>query len=118
MFDHLSSAETSAQLKRTMKKCYEANADIYTFQLQINWTQISPSLPSLAMLLFNRLVSSLLPRFSRPPKMWYNNNSNHATKNAAPNRETDTHINISPLPRGSTVAVQCEDGGPSLKTTI
>ena len=83
--------------------------------LQIRSTPVSSRLPSPAILMFDRLARGLLPRFNRPPITCDNNKSNHATlKSRQPksNNETDTHVNFSPLPIESTVAVQCKDGGP------
>ena len=34
------------------------------------------------------------------------------------NKETDTHINISLLPTGSTVVVKCKDKGPLMQGKI
>ena len=45
-------------MQKTMKKCYETNADKYMSLLQIRSTPISPGLPSPAMFLFNRLATS------------------------------------------------------------
>ena len=61
----------------TMKKCYETNAEIHMSLLQIKSTLLSPGLLNLVMLLFNRLARGLLPRFSRPPIMCYNDVTNH-----------------------------------------
>ena len=76
--------------------------------------KLSPELPIPAMLPFNRLVRGLLPRYSRLPTMCSNDESNHGTlrrRQPQSNNETGTHINISLLPKGSTVSIPCKDGG-------
>ena len=72
------------------------------------------------MFLFNRPAGGLLPRFSWPPIMCDNNESNYAAlKGRQPQstKETDTCINIVLLPAGSNVAVQHKDGGPWMHGT-
>ena len=107
-------------IKRTMKKYYKTNVDTYMSLLQIRSTPIIPKIPSLATILFNRLVKGLLPRISSPPIMFDNDESNHAAVKKEPSsltqKETDTPVNISLLPAGSTVAVQ--DRGPWMHETI
>ena len=60
-----------------MKKCYETNADIYMSLLKIRLTPVNPKVPNPATLLFNRPARGLLPRLSRTPIIYDNNESNH-----------------------------------------
>ena len=68
-YNHQSNGQIEACInfvKRTMKKCCEVNADTFVPLLQTRSTLISPGLPRLATLLFNKPTRDILPRFSRP----------------------------------------------------
>ena len=54
-------------VKITIKKCFETNADIYMVLLKFRSTLISPRLPSLAVLLFNRQTRSILSKSVHTP---------------------------------------------------
>ena len=89
--------------------------------LQIRSTVISPRLPSLAELLFNRLMRGILLRFNRQPIMYDNDESNLSVlieRQAYSNEDKDTGKNITLPPIGTTVTVHWEDGGPWTHGTI
>ena len=65
-------------VKRTIRKWYKTNANIYMSLLQIRSTPINPRLPSLTILLFNRLSRGILLRFRSPPTGCDNNDSSHS----------------------------------------
>ena len=62
-----------------------------------------------------------MPIISRPPIMHNNNRSNHTAllnRQLYSYKETDTHVNITFLCTGSTVAVKNEDRRPWMHRTI
>ena len=91
-------------------KCYETYVHIYMSLLQIRSMPISPGLPILATLLFNRKAKGILPRLSRSPILCDNDNVTELI-NTQPqlNDNRDTHRSIYFIPTGSTAAVQWED---------
>ena len=93
-------------IKRNRKKCYEINPAIYKALLQIRATLISPRLPNPATLLFNRPITGLLPKPSRPSKLTDNNENNHtALINRQPNVNDD--IDAQKKSHFSTCRINC-----------
>ena len=54
--------------KNTMKKCFDANKDVTLALLQVRSTSIGNAFPSIATILFNRLINVLMPKIKRMPK--------------------------------------------------
>ena len=79
-----------------MKKFIETNTDIYMALLQVRSTPVGPCLPSLAAQLFNKPARDLLPKFSRPPMLFDNDESTAAPIKRQLNVgiDTDIHENI------------------------
>ena len=78
---------------------WDDNASIYLSLLQI---KLTPGLLSPATLLLNRPSRGILPRFSTPPIVCKNDESNHtAIVNRQPHasKYVDTHKNICPIYR-------------------
>ena len=81
--------------------------------LQIRSSLISPRLPSLATLMFNRLTTGMLPQFIKQLVLCDNNENNIIVLTVRqPQSIEDTHRNIPSLLRGSAVVIQQEDSGP------
>ena len=60
-----------------MKICLDSGGDIHMASLQIHTTPLGPGLPSLAMLLFNHLVHSVMPVINRKPASVDNDDKHH-----------------------------------------
>ena len=77
--------------------------------LQIHTTQLGQGLLSLATLLFNHLVHSVIPVIGRKPIGRDNDDENHS-KLVNRQHKNDTNNDVSPvlasIPIGSTVVVQ------------
>ena len=90
------------------KKCYDANTDIYIAPLQIHSKPIEPGLPSSAALLINRPARDILPKLTKPP-VFFDQDDDHSDVliKRQPNADKiyDTHENIPFLSPGATVAV-------------
>ena len=87
--------------------------------VQIGSIPISPRLPTYTPV--NRPARGLFQRFSKPCVMCDNDEGDHvALKNRQPqaNKGKHTYVNISLFPTGSTITVQCEDGGPWTHRTV
>ena len=102
-------------IKTHTKKCANSGADIHMALLQIYTTPLGQGLPSLATLLFNGLVCSVMLVIDRKPIDRYNDDEHHG-KRVHRQHKNDTNNDALPvvgfIPLGSTVAVQWEDGGP------
>ena len=81
---------------------------------------LGPGLPSPAMLLFNCPIRGIMPIINRP-LIGLNNNEDHfevlMMRGTKYDKNHDTFRIYPPVPLGSTVVVQCEDGdcGPMEK---
>ena len=97
------------------KKYADSSSDIHMALLQIHTTPLGQGLPSLASLLFNHLVCSVMPVIDRKPVSIDNDDEHHIK---LIHRQGKNHTNndasqvFASIPIGSTVAVQWEDGGP------
>ena len=93
----------------TFKKCAKSGGDIHVALLQICNTPLEQGLPSLATLLFNNLVHSVMPVIYRKP-IGRDNDDEHHSKLIHRQHKNDTNNDVSPvfasIPIGSTVAVQ------------
>ena len=90
------------------------NTNIFVALLQIRSILISPRLQCLATLLFNRHTRGLLPKISRPPMFFDNDENNHTiliNRQLNITEEIDTHKNIPFLSIGPIIVVQCKVRG-------
>ena len=90
--------------------------------LWIRTMLISPRLPSLTILLFDRLTRGILPKFSRQPLL-YNDDEHNSIAHLEGQLQARQDINIKNrnvtfLPAGSTVVVLREDGGQWIHVMI
>ena len=96
-------------IKCTLKKCADSSGDIHTALLQIHTTPLGQGLPSLATLLFNSLVHSIMPVIDRKP-VGGDNDDEHHSKLIYGQHKNNTNNDTSPvfasIPIGSTVVVQ------------
>ena len=76
-------------------------------------TPLGQGLPSLAMMLFNCPIRGIMPAIPRLPIGIDNDDEHHKViiKRQAKNKDKDTSKNFVYLPLGSTLVVQCKDGG-------
>ena len=102
-------------MKRSMIKCYETNTDIYMSLLQVRSILVRPTLPSLAMLLFNILARGLLLTFSRQPIMCDNDETDYPVlRSMQPQlyNETDNHVLVSLFPDEINCSSTTQDRRP------
>ena len=90
-------------------KCADSDLDIHMALLQIHTTPLGQGLPSLATLLFNCPVHSIMPVIDRKPIGGDNDNEHHS-KLFHRQHKNGTNIDASPvfvsIPIGSAVVVQ------------
>ena len=117
LYHHQSNRQVEAYIKFikcTIKKCSDSGGDVHMALLQIRTTPLGQGLPSLAMLLFNHLVCGIMPAIDRKPVSIDSDEHHkklmHRQGKNQPNNDT-SQIFV-PIPIGSTVVVQCKDGGP------
>ena len=83
----------------------------------LHWEQDSPS----QQISFNCLIRWIMPIISRPP-VGVNNEEEHyeglVCSQTKDDKNQDTPRNYVSIPTGSTVVVQCEDGGPWTHGTV
>ena len=73
---HLSNGQVEVCIKfidRTMKKCFETNANICLDLLQVTSMQIVSGPPRPMTILFNIPMQSLIPRVNRSPILYHHN---------------------------------------------
>ena len=96
-------------IKHTLKICADSGHDIHIALLQIHTTPHGQDLPSLATLIFNHLVCSIMPVIDRKPTGG-NNDSAYHSKLVHRQHKNDTNNETSQvfasIPIGSTVVVQ------------
>ena len=102
--------------KHTLKKYADCGGDIHMALLQIYTTPLRQGLPSLAALLFNHPVHSIMPVIDRKPIGGDNNNEHHSK--LVHRQHNGALPVIASIPIGSTVVVQQEDSGPWTHGTI
>ena len=106
-------------IKCMFKICADSGSDINMALLQIQMTPLGHSLPSLAMLMFNRPVHGIMPVLDCKPLVEDCDDDHHAKiiKRQQKNNN-DTAVTFSCIPIGSAVAVQQEDSGPWTYRTV
>ena len=123
-YHHQSNGQVEACIKSnkcTIKKCSDSSGDVHMALLQIRTTSLGQGLSSLAMLLFNHPVCSIMPVIDIKPISVDNDDEHHKKltyrqgKNDPNNDTSQVFVSI---PIGSTVGVQWEDGGPWTHGTI
>ena len=107
--------------KAHIKKCFYSKGDPNIALLQIEMTLLGPELPSPATLLFNHPIRGIMPIIRRPPVGVNNDEEHHEileNSQTKDDKNQGTPRNYVSFPKGSTVAVQCEDGGPWTYGTV
>ena len=96
------------------QKCFDNKNHVNLDVLQIRLTLIGTRLPSPATPLLNRHIGALLPQMNREPFNINADNDYYEVLKVHQDRYlkgSDTHKDLLSFPIGSTVAVQCKDGG-------
>ena len=87
--------------------------------LQVCTTPLGQELPSLAMLMYNRLVHGIMPILDHKPLVEDCDDECHAKLTEGQQKNNnDTSATFPCIPIGSAVAVQQEDGGPWTHGTV
>ena len=87
--------------------------------LQIHTTPVGPGLPSLAILLFNQPVCSIIPVLDRKPVgKEYDEEHHSSLVDRQHKNDNDASPMFTFIPIGSAVVVKWEDGGPWTHGTI
>ena len=101
------------------QNCLDTNTNVNPTLLQIRLTLIDAGLPSPAMLLFNRPIKGLLAQMNREPININNDDNQYEAHKTHQDSVLRTLIlSKTTFPVGSTVAVQCEEGGPWMLRVI
>ena len=101
-------------IKQTLKKVFDTKSDPNIALLQIRSTPLGPGLLSPTTLLFNCPIRGIMAIINRPPISLNNDNKHYEAlfKRQMKNyMNHDTLRNYASIPIGSTVVVQCKDGG-------
>ena len=114
MYHHQSNRQVKACIKLikcTFKKCTDSGGDINMPLLQIQTTPLGQGLPSLATLMFNRLVHGIMPVVDCKP-IWQDCDDEHHHKliDRQQKNNNDASPDFAFIPIGLTVAIQQEDG--------
>ena len=107
--------------KANAQKCLDAKSDPHIALLQIISRPLGLGLPSPATLLFNHPVRGIMPIINGPPIGLNNDNEHYEALNMRQMKNDkihDTSRMYVSIPIGSTVVVQCEDGGSWTHGTV
>ena len=105
----------STAVMKGLKKCFDSRGDPHIALLQIHMTLLGQGLPSPATILFNHQIRGIMPIINRPPVGIDNDEEHHKAilkRQMKDDKNKGTPKNYVSIPKGSTVMVQWEDGGP------